>query len=123
MKKHFLTMMPACASVCLFLTLALPQHKCIGLSGINGNSQAPPRVSYFIFYIEKRQWLADARTIVAGIRYWYESYATDTIVATNIFRVKHWLFPRPGLSANQTQADAAGAQGNEIRPCLPPIDD
>ena len=28
--------------------------------------------SYFRFYVEKRQWLADARTIGAGIRYMCE---------------------------------------------------
>jgi len=31
-------------------------------------------VSYFRFYMEKGQWLADARTILACVHYLHESY-------------------------------------------------
>ena len=34
-------------------------------------------VSYFRFYIEKRQWLADSRTLLAGIHYLYESHGNE----------------------------------------------
>ena len=34
-------------------------------------------VSYFRFYIEKRQWLADSRTIFAGIHYLYEFHGNE----------------------------------------------
>jgi hypothetical protein len=84
MKKNFLAMMAAFVSVCLFLTLAPPQLKSAALSCMDGDCQAPPHVCYFIFYIEKRQWLADARTIMAGIRYLFDSHETDTIMPTNI---------------------------------------
>jgi hypothetical protein len=110
MKKHFLTMMAALVSVCLFLTLALPQFRSTGLSLASGDSQPPPRASYISLYLEKRQWLADARTILAAIRYLYASRATNTIIPMHIVRAPHWLFPPPGFSTNLLESQS-------LRPC------
>jgi hypothetical protein len=83
MKKLFPTMMAAGVSLCLFLTLAHPPCKRATLPFANADSDPPPRVSYFTFYINKCQWLADARTILAALRYLCESRATNTIIPTN----------------------------------------
>jgi hypothetical protein len=48
-------------------------------------------VSYFRFYMKKRQWLADARTIVAGIFYLCESPATEATVPLNLAQAAPWL--------------------------------
>ena len=89
MKKFFPTMMAALVSVCLFLTFADAPCQRTGLSFVNGASDPPPRVSYFSFYINKGQWLADARTILAAIRYLCESRATNAIASTNDVCLPH----------------------------------
>jgi hypothetical protein len=74
MKQHFLSTTAVFVVVSFFLTLAAAQFECTGLSSIGADSKARQHVSYFSFYIEKRQWLADARTILACIRYLRESH-------------------------------------------------
>jgi hypothetical protein len=73
-KQHFLSTTAAFVAVSFFLALATPQFECTGLSSIGADSQATQHVSYFSFCIQKRQWLADARTILACIRYLRESH-------------------------------------------------
>jgi len=80
MKKQIHTMMAALVSVCLCAAMAPPQLGSAGLGWIDRDSTASQHVSYFCFYIEKRQWLADVRTFAAGIRYLYETRVSE---ATN----------------------------------------
>ena len=39
------------------------------------------------FYFKKRQWLADARTIVAGVRFLYESRKSGEVIPADLAAV------------------------------------
>jgi hypothetical protein len=80
MKKHIRTMTAALVSACLFVAMAPHQLRGTCLGWINRDAPASQHVSYFCFYIEKRQWLADVRTIAAAIAYLYETRASEATI-------------------------------------------
>jgi hypothetical protein len=80
MKKHIRKMIAALVSACLFAAMAPPQLGGTCLGQIDREAPASLHVSYFWFYIEKRQWLADARTIAEGIVYLYETRASEASI-------------------------------------------
>lgn len=69
MKKLIPAMIAAFMLVCLFVGLAPTLLKTAGLTRARWNSL----VGREGFYFQKRQWLADLRTIMAAIRFLYAS--------------------------------------------------
>jgi hypothetical protein len=69
MKKRIRSAMAPLVCVGLFLVLSPNVFKECGIPWFNWDSVTGPRN----FYFTKRQWLADARTIAAAIRFLYES--------------------------------------------------
>jgi hypothetical protein len=96
MKPRILTICAALVSLCLFIELSPPTPQNTRLSWINLDF-LPGRNS---FYFKKRQWLADARTILAGVHYLYESRAASQINPGDVANVPRPLPPRPGISTN-----------------------
>jgi hypothetical protein len=76
MKKPIRTILAALVSVCLLAAMVPPRLSGVCMDWIDRDSPGAQHVSYFCFYIEKRQWLADVRTIAAGIGYLYETRAS-----------------------------------------------
>jgi hypothetical protein len=75
MRQRILTILAALVSLCLFVKLSSPQLQNTRLAWINWGSLTGRNN----FYFAKRQWLADARTIVAAVRYLCESSAATRI--------------------------------------------
>ena len=85
MKQRILTILAALVCLCLILELSPPS-----LTGLNS------------FYFAKRQWLADARTIVAGVRYLYESRMAYQTNSTDVANVPHSPPIRPAISTTSS---------------------
>jgi hypothetical protein len=86
MKKRNLAVMAALAAVCLWVKLTPPLRDYTSLVWGNWNSQTA-RHNYYYFYFSKRQWLADARTMLAGFRFLLLSVTaspTNPMAAVNI---------------------------------------
>jgi len=96
MKHRILTVFAALMCLCLYLVFSLPAHQGAKLAWINMDWL----VGRNNFYLKKRQWLADARTIVEGIRFLYESSTTSQIDPTDVAGTPHTLLPRAADSTN-----------------------
>jgi len=96
MKQRILTVFAALVSLGLFIKLSSPPLQDTKLAWINWDSLTGRNN----FYFKKRQWLADARTIAAGVRYLYESRTASQINTIDVVNVPRSLPPRPGISTN-----------------------
>ena len=72
MKKCILALMAALVTVCLSMELTPPLLSNTSPAWSAWNFQTA-RHNFYYFYFSKRQWLADARTVVAAIRFLYLS--------------------------------------------------
>ena len=88
MKKRVRSLLAAVVSVGLFLVLSPNLFRDSGFSWINWDNVTGSRTYYFA----RRQWLADARTVVAAIRYLYESSMDSPALPTEVVNVPP---PRP----------------------------
>jgi hypothetical protein len=75
MKKRILTVFAALVSAFLFIVMSPGTFHSGRLAWINWDGMTGGHS----FYFKKYQWLADARTIAAGVRYLYE----DRMVGQN----------------------------------------
>jgi hypothetical protein len=106
MKKRVLSEMAALVILCLFAVFSQSPFKNFVFTRNSVDSRSEPRRSY----IARRQWLADTRTIVAAIRYLYESRNSNPINLPILVNIPHWLLragipaiPQPDLNATNLQ--------------------
>jgi hypothetical protein len=85
MKKRVRSVLAAVVSLGLFLVLTPNLFRDSGFSWIDWDSVTGSRTYYFA----RRQWLADARTIVAAIQYLYESSTSTPANPTDVVNVPH----------------------------------
>jgi hypothetical protein len=91
MKKGIRSVMAAVAGLCLFVAL---NPNLLNNSGFNWNNRNSLSRSHN-FYFAKRQWLADARTVVAAIRYLYQSSAASPTNPAEVVTIPHQPPLRP----------------------------
>jgi hypothetical protein len=99
MKKRNLAAMAALVALWLCISLTPPLRNFTSLAWNNWNPSTARR-NFYCFYLSKRQWLADARTIVAGIRFLYESAKASPTNPVDVVNVRHWPPLRLGISTN-----------------------
>jgi hypothetical protein len=104
MKQRILTVFAALASLWLLVELSPPPLQNTKLAWINWDFLTGRNS----FYFKKRQWLADARTIVAVVHYLYESRTSGQINPIDVANVPHSP-PRPGISTNLLGINGAGS--------------
>ena len=109
MKKRIRSAMAALVCVCLFLVLSPNLFRDSGLAWFNWDSVTGPRN----FYFAKRQWLADARTIAAAIRYLYESNIASPANPMEVVNIPHLLPLRP-IMTNFSGTPMPAASGIRI---------
>jgi hypothetical protein len=102
MKKRIGSVMAAILGVCLFVVFSPTVRQSIGFTWMNRDSLARPRHYYFA----TRQWLADARTIMAAFRYLYESAVTNPLSPVELAKVPPSSPARP-IAANFPGIDDA----------------
>jgi hypothetical protein len=83
--------MAAVAGLCLFVALNPNLLNNSGFNWKNRNSPTGPHN----FYFAKRQWLADARTVVAAIRYLYQSSTASPANPAEVVTIPHQPTLRP----------------------------
>jgi hypothetical protein len=96
MKQRILIVATAVVSLCLFIWLSAPPLENTRLGWINWPSLTGGKN----FYFKKRQWLADVRTIAAGVRYLYESRTEGHSEPMDVVSVTHSLPLRSEVSTN-----------------------
>lgn len=96
MKTSILKVVAAIVFVCCLLNFTAPLLKNTSPAWINLDSLSLRHN----FYFGKGQWLADARTIMAGIRYLYRSTFASPTNQMNVGSIPDWLDPQPGISTN-----------------------
>jgi hypothetical protein len=94
MKQRILIVTTALVSLCLFIHFSPPPLANTRLGWINWQSLTGGSN----FYFKRRQWLADVRTIAAGVRYLYESRTASQIEPADVVNAPHSLPVRPGIS-------------------------
>jgi hypothetical protein len=104
MKQRILTILTALVCLALFVELSSPSLQNTRLAWINldwltGKDN---------FYFKKRQWLADARTIAAGVRFLYESRTVSHIDPMDVANAPQPLPARPATTTNTSGIDVAG---------------
>jgi hypothetical protein len=102
MKKQILTVIAALVFVCAWLAPTMLKNT--GLAWINWDFPG----GHDGFYFKKRQWLADFRTIVAAVRYLYESH---TASSTNPLIIVH--VPALLPLQNEISTNLLGTHGTE----------
>jgi hypothetical protein len=100
MKQRILTVFAALVFLCLFIELSQPLLQNTRLAWINWDSLTGRNN----FYFKKRQWLADARTIVAGVRYLYESRTASQTSPVDVANVPPSVPRAPGISTHRHNA-------------------
>jgi hypothetical protein len=105
MKQRIFTLMAALVTLCLFIELSPPSLQNTSLSWINWDSLTGRNN----FYFRKRQWLADARTIVAGVRFLYECGTATQSDPMDVVEAIHSPEPRSGISTNPIGMDATAS--------------
>src|SRR5580658_3467067 len=101
MKQRILTLMAALMTLCLFLELSPPSARNTSLAWVHWDSLT----GRDNFYFKKRQWLADARTIVAGVHFLYECETAKSTDSMNVATVPRAPRPRAGISTNLIGAE------------------
>jgi hypothetical protein len=96
MKQRILTVLAALVSAFLFIELSPSSLHITKLAWINWDSLTGRHG----FYFKKRQWLADARTIVAGVRFLYECRTADQANPMDVVHVPNSRPTRPEISTN-----------------------
>jgi hypothetical protein len=98
MKQRILLVMTALVCLCLLLQLSPSPLENTRLSWINWQSLTGRNN----FYFKKRQWLADIRTIAAGVRFLYESRTAGPANLLDVVNAPHLPTLRPEISTNLT---------------------
>jgi hypothetical protein len=96
MKNRILTVFAALVSLGLFLELSPHTLQNTRLAWINLDFLS----QHDHFYFKKRQWLADARTVVAGIRFLYERRTASQNNPLDVADVQRSAPPQVGNSNN-----------------------
>jgi hypothetical protein len=102
MRQRILAILAALVSLCLFVKLSSPQLQNTRLAWLNWDSLTGRNN----FYFTKRQWLADARTIVAAVRYLCESRTANQINPVDVAHSPHLPPARQAISTNLFGIDA-----------------
>ena len=103
MKTTILKVIGALAFACLVLDFSPALFNNTNLAWVNLDSLLPRHN----FYFGKRQWLADARTIVAAIRYLYQAKSANPAGSINVVSNAPLAFIQPESSENLLLIDSA----------------
>ncbi len=99
--------MAVLVAACLCLKFTPPLLNNTRLAWSNWKSQTA-RPNFIFFYFSKRQWLADARTLVAGVRFLFQSAAASLTNPMDVVDIPHLPPLRPGVSTNLFGRDRPG---------------
>jgi hypothetical protein len=99
--------MAALVAACLCLKFTPPLLDNTRLAWSNWKSQTA-RHNFLFFYFSKRQWLADARTVVAGIRFLFLSVTASPANPMEVVNIPPLPPLRPGISTNLFGRDRPG---------------
>jgi hypothetical protein len=115
MKHRILTVLAALICLGLFVELSQPMVQNTKLSWVNldwlfGRDN---------FYFKKRQWLADARTVVAGVRFVCETREFSDTSPTDVASGPH---PLPIRNDNSTNFSSIGRPARSNRFLMAPPD-